>query len=730
MLISLVSYNPLAATSEDRRIDITSELGNFQVIALQGTQRRARQGEEAVVCSSTANRIWIEAGWKPAPGTNRSAGCALVLRRPFRRSHVRHTWACPIPGRGVAAHVKGWHRDLLLICLYFPVCPVSALQFPAYAATVGKMVQWTESLLSGCGRACTPIIMTDLNDGMGIERVGPAWEEIDTDAVAPAGRRQERKVEGAGHAFRILLERHFLYAANTVGSADHTWYGVHSSSLVDYICLPVGLKDSVQSVGVLRRAARRLQIIPDQRHRDHLPVALSLAYERFFPNSELHIRWDFDALLEEARRGGRRPQVLEAMDRAILASAPLLRSRMLDLQAEIEECWMHRKLADLHRLCLAASGSKIGPKKRLYNAAPSAMPSSEEWLGVWALDGKDGGMQAQQVVWEAHRTAHISSFGPPPPFNNAHFHDAEKDLLGISKYVRRAPKRRATPHHSCPLELLCILLHPNRGIDSRGFGVGFAAQGGPAVHSARQWLLRGLAHIRRTGATPLIWHRSAGVALKKGTAEGPRGKRVVHVLDPLGKGFFASLVARKDPAPPSHMDHGFLRGRRKEGALLVQMCAAWRTRQQGRNFVMNNHDISNAFASSSWQALDRANASITNPIDASLGMQRYRWATISLPTGDSAQLLVKNHCGGSMGDPYIVHSFCRAFHPPVQRWLDGCQHYDPFALCLVTRCPVTGCITDLSLTKYADDLVRIVSSIEGAAGLADASQQSNAALDA
>ena len=130
-----------------------------------------------------------------------------------------------------------------------------------------------------------------------------------------------------------------------------------------------------------------------------------------------------------------------------------------------------------------------------------------------------------------------------------------------------------------------------------------------------------------------MWHRSEGAALKKSSMPGPKGKRVVHILDPVGKGFFAGMVSRRAPAPPTMMDHGFLANRRKEGAMVVQMSAAWRAANMGYSFILNNHDMTNAFASTKWELLHAANKEIVSEKDTSLGEQRYTWATVDLPLG-------------------------------------------------------------------------------------------------
>eukprot|EP00959_Pyramimonas_sp_CCMP1952_P341449 7152830-Pyramimonas_sp.AAC.1 len=78
-------------------------------------------------------------------------------------------------------------------------------------------------------------------------------------------------------------------------------------------------------------------------------------------------------------------------------------------------------------------------------------------------------------------------------------------------------------------------------------------------------LLRALTLIRRTVKTPLHWHRSMGIGLAKNDKPGMKGRRVIHSLPAVGKGYFAYKLK----AQLASQDHGFAPHRRREGALLA-----------------------------------------------------------------------------------------------------------------------------------------------------------------
>ena len=108
---------------------------------------------------------------------------------------------------------------------------------------------------------------------------------------------------------------------------------------------------------------------------------------------------------------------------------------------------------------------------------------------------------------------------------------------------------------------------------------------------------------------------------------------MAHVLDPLCKSVYSQLVAKRGPEAPSPLDHVVLKHRRKEGALLVQMCAAWRLKAAGYNFLVDNLDLSNAFGSTAWPSLADACDHILCEEDRHFGIQRFQCTSIGLMLG-------------------------------------------------------------------------------------------------
>ena len=71
------------------------------------------------------------------------------------------------------------------------------------------------------------------------------------------------------------------------------------------------------------------------------------------------------------------------------------------------------------------------------------------------------------------------------------------------------------------------------------------------------------------------------------------------------------------------------------------------------------HDLTNAFGSVKWEAMDEAAACLMGP-NAFIGQQRYRLATTTIP-GRSGDITLKIGEGGLMGDPLMAALFWVAF---------------------------------------------------------------------
>lgn len=168
--------------------------------------------------------------------------------------------------------------DVAVFVLYFPACGGAASANGAASAAgraAALLLDWVREVMRSLPLRALPVILTDLNSKLGLDDEGaPADPRLVAphDAGAPVWQ---------GHRFMELLESEGMYVANAERPLGPTYYGADPSakSRIDYVCLPQPARAIVRGVRLLHAAARDLQLIPDSRHRDHIPVEASLTID-------------------------------------------------------------------------------------------------------------------------------------------------------------------------------------------------------------------------------------------------------------------------------------------------------------------------------------------------------------------------------------------------------------------------------------------------------------------
>eukprot|EP00972_Heterocapsa_arctica_P045290 6685710-Heterocapsa_arctica.AAC.1 len=79
-----------------------------------------------------------------------------------------------------------------------------------------------------------------------------------------------------------------------------------------------------------------------------------------------------------------------------------------------------------------------------------------------------------------------------------------------------------------------------------------------------------LTQVRRAGVTPLVAHRSAPCLLRKKIYDPTALPRMIHLLCPFWRAWHSQLGAEAVDEPGEE-EYGFVAGRRREGAVLVQL---------------------------------------------------------------------------------------------------------------------------------------------------------------
>ena len=166
----------------------------------------------------------------------------------------------------------------------------------------------------------------------------------------------------------------------------------------------------------------------------------------------------------------------------------------------------------------------------------------------------------------------------------------------------------------------------------------------------------------------MLWHRSRGTFFDKpGAKPGAAGKRLVHLLDPLGKAWFmAKLRFGPEMNFPSSW-HGFLPRRRREGAVLVQHICSWKLTKLNITHANVMFDQRSAFGSMDWATLDKPLEQMLHKHDVDFGRQRIFWSATTIEPCDG-EIHFRPGQGAFMGDGLAVRLFAHHFKEPVTRW--------------------------------------------------------------
>ena len=183
---------------------------------------------------------------------------------------------------------------------------------------------------------------------------------------------------------------------------------------------------------------------------------------------------------------------------------------------------------------------------------------------------------------------------------------AKTILFSTAKELVKGNRRRAAPCWSAPAELFFICASPSylsvgdEG-DSKALGWKKLQKQQRSTHARSGSWFSVLVHAQRALHTPCSAHCSNGTLIdKRNGQKGMLGTRIIHVLCSWWKSVFAARVrdtvfeGGNEHFSPNW--HGFLRGRRREGAMLAQRCMGWHLTSLGKSHLNSLTDMSNAFS--------------------------------------------------------------------------------------------------------------------------------------
>ena len=215
---------------------------------------------------------------------------------------------------------------------------------------------------------------------------------------------------------------------------------------------------------------------------------------------------------------------------------------------------------------------------------------------------------------------------------------------------------------------------------------------------------------------PLDWNISQACAVpkpgKQTCADISKRDRLVHVLDPVGKGFYAHIVRKRQQCDSleapwfSTMTYGYLKHRSRDGAIGSMRILKHRLSKAHISHLIELLDLSNAFASLSHSHMDETLPHFILEEDRDLAQLRYRDVFYFVECPDGC-LQLKPHCGGLQGDTFMVYMWLSGFAPLVASWQMDQIGNDCFSKLCIAKSPM-GVATDTSLAVCADDLSKVL----------------------
>jgi hypothetical protein len=213
-----------------------------------------------------------------------------------------------------------------------------------------------------------------------------------------------------------------------------------------------------------------------------------------------------------------------------------------------------------------------------------------------------------------------------------------------------------------PVELLLLALEPRYYSvgKSRFEGVGHAGIGDEEFSKARSMLLDVFIHVRRAGTTPLIAHKSRVFEIdKRNDKQGVDAVRVLHLLCILWSNYHGQLLDKglkeydgRCKAEGNEIwksyQHGYLPGRRREGAMAVQRVMSERLARLGIDCINDLEDMTNAFACTRNESRVQTINELVRADDRLLFVQRVTNSVVQFVVG-SGTLEVIPSTGNLMG---------------------------------------------------------------------------------
>ena len=271
-----VGFNPVNAIAE-RLDEISITFGDVDVVGLIGTCRNGLG--QAYTTVQAAKHTAITCGYNvKSQLSNKCCGVSILIGRKLRLNNCYRTFGptrLSLRGRFGGILYRQHRHDFIFLCAYFPPWESTYGKQAVYRRTVDDLCDEIAKGLSGGNRSIR-IISTDLNDQAGLVTTTDGW------TLRPDETVGDNILQREGYAttrLRCVLEAYGMRLLNTYIDSGHTFYNIKGDGKTfDYFAVPFTCIAQC-SLNNMLTAARRLQLVPDFKRRDHIPLHLCINIE-------------------------------------------------------------------------------------------------------------------------------------------------------------------------------------------------------------------------------------------------------------------------------------------------------------------------------------------------------------------------------------------------------------------------------------------------------------------
>ncbi len=300
--------DPLNIIEGTRFLDICAEFNNrnIAIFILQGTCKKQLYDGQRNWTEHNEHYWTFHWGWAPkATHSNKSCGITICLHRArFELKQVVEISSpeLALAGRGGSLRIKTLHEDINVMGLYYPPFTGVSRNYKKHIACVRHLNTWAQKVLHAMPNRCSPIVGLDGNGRVGLLR--QAGEPGPVPLVSNSFGGQQPELQNLnGTELQAMCEHEFLTMANTHFESTPTYYGVHGTSRIDYILIPLGMMSRVSRCSVNFNLGKRLQHIASQQPRDHYPLQLVVNMSLQYHPKVNSIQWDRDMIIRGVKHG-------------------------------------------------------------------------------------------------------------------------------------------------------------------------------------------------------------------------------------------------------------------------------------------------------------------------------------------------------------------------------------------------------------------------------------------